>query len=76
MRRCAAGAEPCESDVRLAFSTHTRGLVPWRALVRVEQAFLPTVAPWLGGSPFNALVSAVRPSSQRTFMGKSDVRCS
>jgi hypothetical protein len=57
------------ADVRCASSTHTCGLVPWRALVRVEQAFLPTVAPWLGGSPFNALVSAVRPSSQRTFMG-------
>jgi hypothetical protein len=67
----AANVSP---GVRFPFSTHTRGLVPWRALVRVEQAFLPTVAPWLGGSPFNALVSAVRPSSQRTVMGKSEFR--
>jgi hypothetical protein len=36
-----AGAEPCESDVRCASSTHTCCLVPWHALVRVEQAFCP-----------------------------------
>ena len=29
------------ADVRRQSSTHTRGLVPWRALVWMEQTFLP-----------------------------------